>query len=342
MNRWALAAFALAALLSTHEPAGAADCVPSLRILNSVQMQTTPDHTVMVVPITIDGSNRKLLLDTGGPVTQISRATAKALELPERPSSHRLFDLAGNVSETQTTARRIILGLKEQRGVKLNIAPNPELGTSLPYDGLLATDLFVDADLDLDFGAGRLTAFSTDHCEGRVVYWPAENIAVVPITVKQRLITLPITVDGQTMTAVMDTGAQYSVMNMALATRLFGLTPDSPDMQPLTENSGEWTITAYGHRFDTLTFEGVTVKNLRIYLMPDQMASHDRLRHRELPDPWGLRLHRETSGDVGLPDMILGMDVLRHLHVYFATKEERLYITDAIRGESALFRYKDR
>jgi predicted aspartyl protease len=336
MNRWAFAACAMAALLLPCGPALAADCVPSLRILNSIQMQTTPDRTAMVVPVTIDGSNRKLLLDTGGPVTQISRATARALDLPEQPSAHRLFDLAGNVSGTQTMARRVILGAKEQRSVRLNIAPNPELGTSLPYDGLLATDLFADADLDLDFGAGRLTAFSTDHCEGRVVYWPAENVAVVPISVRQRLITLPVTIDGQAMTAVMDTGAQYSVMNMALANRLFGLTPESPDMLPLTESSGEQTITAYGHRFDTLTFEGVTVKNLRIYLMPDQMASS----RGPFRSPW-LRLPRAAS-QTGLPDMILGMDVLRHLHVYFATKEERLYISEAVRGESALFRYKDR
>jgi hypothetical protein len=107
-------------------------------------------------------------------------------------------------------------------------------------------------------------------------------------------------------------------------------------MLPLTESSGEQTITAYGHRFDTLTFEGVTVKNLRIYLMPDQMASS----RGPFRSPW-LRLPRAAS-QTGLPDMILGMDVLRHLHVYFATKEERLYISEAVRGESALFRYKDR
>jgi hypothetical protein len=43
---------------------------------------------------------------------------------------------------------------------------------------------------------------------------------------------------------------------------------------------------------------------------------------------------------VAVPDLILGMDVLRHLHVYFATKEKRLYITDAVSGESALLTHK--
>jgi predicted aspartyl protease len=323
-------------------PASAADCVPNLRILNSVPMQSTSDRTVMVVPVTVDSSNRKFLLDTGGPITQLSRSTVRALDLPQRSGEQRLFDLTGNVSDSKTTVRRLIIGSAERRNVLLGVAPNPDLGITVPYDGLLATDLFVDADLDMDFGARRLTAFSTDHCDGRVVYWPANAVAVVPIAVNQNLITFPVTVDGHSVTAVMDTGAQYSVMNMSLARRLFGLTPESPDMRPLVESNGDWTLTAYGHRFDDLAFEGVQVKDLRIYLMPDQMTSHDRLRHRELPDPMGFSLHREADRNVAMPDLILGMDVLRHLHVYFATKEKRLYISDAVGGESPLFRFQGR
>ncbi len=332
---------ALALLIIGALSAHAADCVPSLRILTSVPMQSTADHTVMVVPVTVDSSNRKFLLDTGGRITQLSKSTVQALDLPQRVSEdQRLLDLAGNVSNTKTMVRRLIVGAREQRGLLLGVSPNPELGTSLPYDGLLSTDLFVDADLDMDFGARRLTAFSTEHCDGRVVYWPADTVAVVPIDVKHNLITFPVTVNGHTVTAVMDTGAQFTIMNMKLANRLFGLTPDSPDMKPLTETSGDWTLTSYGHRFDELDFEGVQVKDLRIYLMPDQMTSHDRLRHRELDDPLGLRLHREADSNVAVPDVILGMDVLRHLHVYFATKEKRLYITDAVSGDSALFGFK--
>ncbi len=33
--------------------------------------------------------------------------------------------------------------------------------------------------------------------------------------------------------------------------------------------------------------------------------------------------------ETGLGDMILGMDILRHLHVYIAYKEQKLYLTPA-------------
>jgi len=101
----------------------------------------------------------------------------------------------------------------------------------------------------------------------------------------------------------------------------------------LTAANGDKDFVAYGHRFDSLTFDGVQVNDLRIYLMPDKIGSHDKLRRIE---------DLEASNDVVFPDLLIGMDVLRHLHVYFATKEKRLYISEASRGESGLFRYQNR
>jgi hypothetical protein len=123
-------------------------------------------------------------------------------------------------------------------------------------------------------------------------------------------------------------------------------------MTPLTEANGDRRITLYRHLFDKLTFEGVEVSNLQVYLLPNQVAVHDRPRSLFLLGPSHIPLagnrvldptdsSEPESGRVSIPDVIIGMDVLRHLHVYFAAKEKRLYITDAVSGESALFHYKE-
>ena len=346
---WVAALLALGAA-----SARADDCSATLHILNSVQMQATTDRTVMVVPIKIDNTDKKLLLDTGGLVSQISRATASKLDLPERYREQRLFDLAGNTSNTEATVPKLTLGSQSESEVPMAVAPNPDLGTSLPYDGLLATDLFPGDDIDMDFGARRLTTFSPDHCRGQVIYWPADRIAVVPITENHNLIIIPVTVNGHPLNAVMDTGSQYTVMNMEVADKLFGLAPSSPGMASLTASNGDKSVTLYRHLFDKLTFEGVEVSNLQVYLLPNQVAVHDRPRSLFLLGP---PIHSPTSSarlypapgpltdpesdTVSVPDVIIGMDVLRHLHVYFAAKEKRLYITDAVSGESALFHYKE-
>jgi hypothetical protein len=172
----------------------------------------------------------------------------------------------------------------------------------------------------------------------------------VPITVRNNLIIVPVDVEGHALDAVLDTGSQYTVMNMDVANRLFGLTPSSPGLAPVTESNGDKSITVYRRRFDELTFEGVQVKDLNVYLLPNQIAVHDRsnslLRGRSLVHMGvaGARFFEDgmEGGDdtVSMPDVIIGMDVLRHLHVYFAAKEKRLYITDAVSGESALFHFK--
>ena len=40
-------------------------------------------------------------------------------------------------------------------------------------------------------------------------------------------------------------------------------------------------------------------------------------------------LVRETRDSLTLPEVIVGMDVLRKLHVYLAMSEKRLYVTEA-------------
>ena len=48
--------------------------------------------------------------------------------------------------------------------------------------------------------------------------------------------------------------------------------------------------------------------------------------------------HKDDQVNRLSPDMIIGMDILRHLHIYIATDEQKLYITEAGTGESPLFK----
>jgi hypothetical protein len=44
--------------------------------------------------------------------------------------------------------------------------------------------------------------------------------------------------------------------------------------------------------------------------------------------PLGTRI-REPDTEQGLPQVLIGMDILRHLHLYIAYREQKLYITPA-------------
>ena len=311
--------------------AHAADCAP-LQIKNTVKMEPIERYGLMVVPITLDGVEKKFLFDTGGAINSISRAGAKDLNLPEFHSNYRMSDLYGEDSDTFIQVHDVTFGAAKTSGVQLQLMGNFGFKNgNAPFDGILANGYFARDDLDLDFGARRVNFFSADHCEGKVVYWPHQVLSIVPVKLEQGHIDLPVTLDGHPLRALMDTGATRTVLNLSRAEMKLNFAPDaSPPPGNLKDDAG---AQRYPRRFSELSFEGVTVANPVIIIQPLLSGGSDNRA------TLGSRAqHMDDETNRLAPDMIIGMDVLRHLHIYLATGEEKLYITEATPGESVLFR----
>jgi hypothetical protein len=81
----------------------------------------------------------------------------------------------------------------------------------------------------------------------------------------------------------------------------------------------------YRRQFTSLSFEGVTIANPEINLVPDEIRA--RMPNKNRPKTGSL-----TRGDTvtsGLPDMTLGMSTLGKMHVYIAYRDRKVYITQA-------------
>ena len=88
---------AILAVLLTLGLAGAAhaaDCSP-LQIENTVKMLPLDRANQILVPITLNGVERKFLFDTGGAFSAISQAAVKELGIPQYHSNYRTSDLYG-------------------------------------------------------------------------------------------------------------------------------------------------------------------------------------------------------------------------------------------------------
>lgn len=133
---------------------------------------------------------------------------------------------------------------------------------------------------------------------------------------------MPITIDGRQERAVVDTGAPHTTMTIETAQRLFDLTMGGDDTPQQSTLSGDCTLKTYTHRFKSLSFGDIAVNNPQIVIIPDVMGRS--------ADPAQLVGDRTKSEKDLLekPDMLIGMDVLRKLHVYFAFGESKMYITD--------------
>jgi predicted aspartyl protease len=321
-------------------PARAEDCGP-LKRLASVDMIPGPGGVRMLVPVTINGASRMLLLDTAAGFTTLTATAASELNLHVLDGSRlKLLDSAGNASRKYVVVEDFQIGGLQGKDIPFMITPNPNAGQDLAFAGVLAGDMMAKYDVDLDFAARKMQYFSHDHCAGHVVYWPATMIAVVPFRMQHPIrgvigerprlplledthIRVPVTLDGKTFQAVINTGAVRSTMSANTAKFAFGITADSPGSVPLGAVDHDPNHRVFGHVFGSLAFEGVTVTNPHVAIRPDLFGSKD-------PDNgFAIGSHAQRVDDGIGPEITIGMDVLRRLHLYIAFDERKLYITPA-------------
>jgi predicted aspartyl protease len=301
------------ALLAALLPAAAyaQDKCAAPQAVTTVQM-TRATNGSDLIPVRINGVEKQFLFDSGGGITQISRNTAQELNLTLHPGSVRVFDLAGNVSRDQTLVDSFAFGRLAQKDVPLPVAP------PMPFEGIFAPDRLLDYDVDVDFGADTLNLFAPDRCPGGA---PARKaMAMAPIALEGTHIVVPVTLDGQAMDAILDTGASTTTLQVEYAQRLFmfplgdAATPENGVL------NGAASLKTYRHLFQSMAFGAITIHNLRVTLIPDAMGRGG--------DP----SRTQSALTAAAPKMIIGMDVLRQLHVIMAFKDNKIYIGPASRA----------
>jgi len=268
-----------------------------------------------------------MLLDTGGAMTEITTEAADELHLSRRQGNFRLYNIYGESSDTFAEASLAIGPLKADR-VALAIAPGRYVfGEDFELAGVLAPDILKHYDIDVDFGSDKLSLFSPDHCEGKVIYWKTDTVAVVPMRVLHSgHIMVSVLLDGQPVIAILDTGAWHTTLSVPVAESQFGLKLGSAQAPQTGNLTGKPNAYVYRHVFQTLAFEGIVVQNPQVEIIPD-------LLHQVAADAAA----PVTGTRIGDPrklesaaSMLIGMNILRHFHIYIAYKEQRLYVTPTV------------
>ena len=299
--------------------ASAEDCGP-LKQINSLDLVAAAPNRALI-PVSLNGIPKLFLLDTGGDISQINGEVAEELKLPEREAGVKMLDLYGHASNKYVKVEKFTVGRQNGEDIDLMVQPNPNFGRGTRYVGLFSPDLMGRYDVEIDFGTYKMNYFSPDHCPGKVVYWPHNALAVLPFTFRKRHIRFPVKVDGKELMAEIDTGAPNTSMTAETAKRLFDIAPDSPGNVPL---NAQGMAAAFGRVFNTLDFEGVAVKNPHVIVMPDLVGSKD-------PNN-GFRTDTRAKRVDDLEDradMLIGMDIVRKLHLYIAFGESRIFISEA-------------
>lgn len=309
---------ALAAAPLMAPPARAADC-GSLRMVNAVQMERRGSD-VDLVPISINGVEQKFVFDTGGFTTSIAKEAAEKLKLRIQYTNMEMINVSGGSMAGRALIDQFAIG--RLHGEKTNFPIVPFKG----IDGIFSLNFMRPYDVDVDFGTDKLNFFSQDHCPGGVVYWKSDVVEAIPFTVEDGHIYIPVMLDGHRVNAMVDTGATRTTLRMDLAKSVYNLTLGDSATPQLErgEDPDPKSPKRYGHVFKTLSFGAIDVNNPATMILEDVWK-------RDAGSAQLVWNRARTEQDITnlLPELILGMNVMRKLHIYFAFGENKMYISPA-------------
>lgn len=333
VTRRSLLVSALAAL----SIASAAHAGCKLQNVASLDAVSGPDG-LLIVPVAVGDERVGMLLDTGAErgvidisVTQKMGLTPLKIytpppvyNVPGAPflsmvqfSSPGFYLSNGTQLDHFVKIPAVAIGASRFESVKFLLARFDERAVG-DMKGILGSNLLRNFDVEIDPAARKVNLFSPDHCEGKVVYW-APTYADLPVNVDTHgQIEFTVTLDGRDVDAVLDTGAPHTTLDYGYARGMFNMDSDSPAVEHV---SGEGKNAVYRGHFKSLVAGDVTVKNPAIDL------SVDLVERRKMAEA----LDSGSSGSITMhhAKLVLGMDVLKALHIYIAYREEKLYITAA-------------
>jgi predicted aspartyl protease len=291
----AILILAVTAPLAAEDVAKPAVPADPCQLLLVAKLDMEMDQTGRItVPVLLNGTTKRMMVDTGASDTLIAAATLKDLQLKpyEAGNGAYLQGFDGTISAHMVHIGEF--GIGRMRGKNFNLFVMDEHFDSA---GLLGADILVSYDLDFDFANARMGLFAPHQCPGKAVYWTQKAYGVVPFTVKENHIWVRVRLDGEEVNAILDTGAADTVMDLDRASADFDLDKDK-------------LRRSRHYPFKTLTIGDVSINSPAIELVPDEDTA--------LLGRSGGALH-----------MIIGMGVLRRLHLYISYKEKMIYITPA-------------
>ncbi|KAB7644155.1 aspartyl protease family protein [Polymorphobacter fuscus] len=188
----------------------------------------------------------RFLVDSGADRSVVGAALAAQLDLPVEDAL-RVQGMAGTAVVASVTIDRLLIGRSEVGPIRAPALSERDLGAQ----GLIGIDALADQRLLLDFDARTITVQ-----DSRTPLPPREaaDVVVTARLRKGQLIITQASIDNQRLSAVIDTGSEVTLGNMALRRKLLGESARREDR----------VVTLVSVTGQTLLAEAVTVPRIRI------------------------------------------------------------------------------
>ena len=243
------------------------------------------DRGVPFVPVTINGHKVAFLVDSGDAISTIDPAFAKSVGATPAGSNHFLIEgVDGVVRAPVVPVHDLEIGSLHARDV--TFAETAHVGRTiqtLPVVGLFGADFLSNYDVELDLPNRRIGLYvEAGSCGMNFDPWD-----VPASSVRFRLdptghVVVPIDVDGSSVRAVLDTGAQISLLDPVDA-HAAGVSDEAlaSDRSTVMRGIASIAVQAKLHRFSMMQIGDIQTRSMMFAVAPTDVAllGENWLRH---------------------------------------------------------------
>lgn len=283
MTRRPAAALATLALLAA--------CAPQSQTVCRADLPLQDRFNLLIAHVTVNGTSVAGIFDTGAQTSAVTDHLVTRLGLLSDPRHGSLMSGVGGEGMAQND---VLVDQFALAGYDAGAGHVPVI--ALPVDdsagerlgALIGADVLAHFDIDLDIAGHRAVLYDADRCQGPLPDWDMPFATVdLHETWSQRLL-LKVKVDGQDLTALLDSGATTTVIDLPAARRL-GITEAMLAAEPGGEGFGAAGVNFQRvlHVFHSLDVAGETLTAPRLAVLDRSLQEADML----LGLDW-LRLHR--------------------------------------------------
>lgn len=289
----------LAAALLAAVPASWASC--------HLQQMEIPVHIVdrrPIATVTLNGTEVRMLVDSGAFFSMLSASTATQLQLPLRnlPFGMRIEGYTGRIDARLTRVEKMGLLGAQLANVEFIVGGN-EIGAGIM--GVLGRNILsmADTEYDLAHGAVRLSFPKGECAKTSFAHW-AGDAPVIEASLEGRhskdtAVRLEVRVNGKPTTALLDTGAPETSLTLNAARRA-GIDESTLTPHGWAGGAGAGRVKSWTGPVATFELGGEKVTNSR------------------------LKIDDTDNLDEG---MLLGLDYFLSHRIYVSRLQSRVYVT---------------
>ncbi len=274
------------------------------------------DRNWPIVDVTLDGSPVRMVVDTGATNLMLTEAAAKRIGTQTDWNAPMLVSgVSGYLRMYEGRVKHLAVGDAQAEDQHFVITPVTLTSTTdRPVDGLLGGEFLSKFDVDLDLPHARMTLYRGRACPAGTPPWQEPYTALASPAVwlpTQKRVFLNVTLDSYRFTAMLDSGAQNTMVTESTATAAgTGAAALSGDRTVNVRGVTPDIHVAHVHKFDQLAIGREAFRNVT------------------------LAIGKDINSATGA---LIGADYLRHHRVWISYASQKMFVgaTDMPRAVAA-------